>query len=635
MKVMNKYLLLCLYCCLFVWTGMADVNYRASIIDESLRMNALSVVRNSETFLEIKSEDKAIYKEIRAVTILEPEGKAAADFMFLSSPKTKLSKFTATIYDRMGEPLLKESKKKLVMEPCMPTQKNSNLVFYRYVPQPSSYPYTIVYEWEVVYTGPLMEIPLFMPQRKKAQAVEKADYTIIAPLTYEFKHVAFNAFEDYTQSATDKIKTHVFKMRNLPAIPDSPYSLSLFELAPRVMMLPIGNQDADEGLKDWTAYAQWYYNRLEHMSSLSEEQRNKIGLLAGTIHSEQEKYKLLRNSMALPQSYALLDGYIGDLPVAPISDIPYFMQLDSRMMAMYWWAILREAGIDVDYVLTSLQGEQLAETPNHHQLDYALLRVRLGGDTIWIDAGDTIVEKGYLRSMLRGRDMLVIGEGASEMFRLPLLPDTANMQTSHNRIQVERSGLTKMDLQLRSYGSCYESLRPLLAKPLRLRKRAFSDMLAHPMNIGQMSFGETVGEVPSNSLHVQMSNEYFTDYVGSTLFMSPNVLRNGFPDVQPVYRRMGDDVFVKEGFAYIDTMEIVVPENYEIDLFPEDRVMDSEYGTFSMHTELVPYGAVIIHKLLLKGGRYSASAYDDFMRFCVRVSDAYAERLYMRPKRKR
>lgn len=632
---MDKYLLLCLCFCLTVWASRADVNYRASIIDDGLRMNALSVVRNNETVLEIKSDKKAIYKESRAVTILEPEGKDAADFTFLSSSTRKLAKFTATIYDRMGEPVLKENKKKLLIEPCMPDKKNSSLVLYRYVPKPSSYPYTVVYEWEVVYAGAPQKMPLFMPQKQKAQAVERADYTIIAPPTYDFKHVAFNIFEDYTQSTTDKVKMHIFKMRNLPAIPDSPYSLSLSELAPHIMMLPIGNEEESGDLNDWAAYAQWYYKKLKDMASLSDEQRNKISVLANTAHSEQEKFRVLRDSMAVTQPYNLFEWYSGDLPLAPVSDLPYFRQLDSRMLAMYWWAVLREAGMDVEYVLTSRQGENLAETPNRHQLDYALLRIKCGEDSIWLDGGDTIVEKGYMRSMLRGHDMLVIGENTNEILRLPLFPDTANRQTSYNRIVVKSSGMTKMDLQLRSYGMCYETMRPLLVKPLRMRKQAFSDMLAHPMNIGQMSLVEKVGENPDILLHTQMSNGYFTDYVGSTLFMSPNVLRNGFPDVLPVYRRMGDDVFVKEGFTYVDTMEIIIPENYEIDLFPNDRIIESEYGTFSMHTELLPNGAIIIHKLLLRGGRYSASAYDDFMRFCVRVSDAYAEKLYMRPQRKR
>lgn len=629
MIVMNKYLSLFFCFCLSILTSMADVNYRASIIDDGLRLEALSVVRNNETTLEIKSDKKAIYKEVRAVTILAPEGKTAADFTFLASSAHRLSKFTVTIYDRMGEPVLKESKKNLLMEPCMPNKKNSDLVLYRYCPQPVSYPYTIVYEWEVVYAGELMEMPFFMPQRQKAQAVEKADYTIIAPPAYEFKYSAFNTFENYTQSATDKVRMHTFKMRNLPAIPDSPFSLPLFELAPRVMMLPAGNPE------DWAAYAQWYDKKLKDMASLTREQKSKINLLVSTVDSEQEKYKLLRDSMALVQPYALFDWYSGSLPLVPITDIPYFRQLDSRLLAMYWWAVLREAGLDVEYVLTSRQGEQLAKTPNHHQLDYALLRVKIGGDTIWMDGGDTIVEKGYLRSALRGHDMLVIGEEKSEILRLPLLPDTTNKQTSHNRIVVESSGMAKMDLQLRVFGNCSESVRPILAKPPRLRKRAISDMLAHPMNIGQVSSVETFGENPSLLLHVQMSNGFFTDYVGTTLFMSPNVLHNGFPDVLPVYRRMGDDIFVKDGFVYIDTMEFVIPENYEIDLYPNDRIMDSEYGMFSMHTELFPYGAIVVHKLQLKRGRYSANAYDDFMRFCVRVSDAYSERMYMRPKRKR
>ncbi len=613
----------------------AALRFTAASIPSELKENATTVVRADLMEYKLKPNGKAVEVGMRVITVLDPAGREAAMFECVTSREENLKKFAAITYDRYGNKVRKEGKKQLKRASYLPNHKKLNIERVQLLPTPASYPFTVVYHWERTIQNGTMHFPLLMPQKAFNQSVEYAEYTISVPDGFATKRLPIRHEENYAFSTAKRMDNHTFKMENIPAFVEDPFSKELFDRVPMIVINPkMMNHMGIEGeINSWEDFANFSYTVLDTMGTLSAEQVKRIQLLTDSIETTEEKFWILNDSISLNIPYATWDDLHGLYPLLPLQDWKFATKIDSRMMALYWWAIYKQAEIPVDYVATNSWEENLHENvPNLHQFNAALLRVRLPKDTLWIDFSSPDLPEGYFNSLWRGKDWLAIGtDGNHQFVTIPTLSDTINKQTSHTVVVVETSGKATMQFQRISYAMQYEQEKIIMKLTGKRREKAIAATFAIPSIVRNVNMTEHKDPItPSITTKANIINGQFATKIGGTLYMYPNILHLGFK-MDKTYREEGDDIVISRGYCNRDTVDIYPPKGYFIDRVPQEKEYKTPYGYFHFTFEPLPYqGVRLIYHHEMRQGTYPANTSREFLKFLRNITDAYSDRIFMK-----
>lgn len=631
---MQKYIITIFFCFLAI-TLQAALRVTANSIPQELRENASSVVRADLLTYTLKPNGTAVEVGMRVITIIDPSGREGAKFECIASRDEVLKSFSATTYDRYGKKATTAGKKDLKYTEYLPSYKKQNTERLQFIPEPASYPFSVVYHWERDITDGTMHFPLLMPQRDFKQSVEFAEYTIAVPTGFATKRLPIRHEENYTFVANKKTDNHTFKMENLPALAEDPFSKKLFDLTPKIIINPkvMSYKGVDAEVASWDDFANFSYQVLATMGTLSEEQIARIKQLTDSAKNVEEKFNVLKESMALNIPYVAFHDLHEPYPMMPLEDWKFAEQADSRMMALYWWSVFKQAEIPADYVAVNSKEENLHElVPNLHQFNAALLRVRLPKDTIWMDFSSSDLPAGYFNSLWRGKNWLAIGNDEThQMVHIPSLSDTDNTQTSHNVVAVEASGKATMQIQRISYAMRYEEEKSFLKLSDKQREKSIAATLAIPSMVRNVKMTERKdARMPSIVTKAHMINGQFATKIGNTLYMHPNVLHLGFK-MNKTYRAEGDDILISHGYCNQDTVDIYPPSQFYIDRVPQEKEYKTPFGHFYFtYMPLPNQGVRLIYFLEMNQGTYPANSSREFIKFLRNVTDAYSDRIFMK-----
>ena len=631
---MKKIILLTLLFHLTI-TLSATLRLTVASIPEDLRQDASSVVRAELIKYTVKPNGTAIETGMRAITILSPEGREAAAFACVSSKEQELKSFTADTYDRYAKKVRVENKKQMQSIVYLSSKTKVPTEQLYFLPTPASYPFSVVYHWEREIEQGTMGFPLLMPQKAFGQSVEYAEYIISVPQGYSTKRLPLRHEENYTFSASKKTDNHSFVMENIPALTEDPFSRRLIDVAPVIIINPkkFHYQKVEQEVASWDDFGGFSYCVLERMGTLSEEQKQQIKQLTDSAKNIEEKYYKLKEAISLPLSYTEWSNLRTPFPALPIQEWKNLEQADSRIMALYWWAVFKEAEIPADYVAVNSWQEHINEqAPNLHQFNHALLRIRLPKDTVWVDFSAPEYPQHYFKNIWRGYKWLAIGNDSThQIITLPTLSDMNHLQTSHNSVYVETSGKATMKFVRTSYGMQYENEKKIMALTGKNREKAIASSLAIPATVRNVAMKESAHTpLPSITTKADMTNGIFATRIGNTLYMYPNILHLGFK-LNKTRRNQGDDIAIHQGYCNKDTVDVYPPQGYYIDRIPQEKEYSASFGTFRFTFEPLPHqGVRLIYHLHMKQGVYPAELYREFVKFCRNLTDSYSDRIFMK-----
>ncbi len=100
---MKKVILAIILILLIPSVDFAQANYRVSIIPDSIKENAGSVIRFKEVVLTVNSRSHAVLKEKTAISILHESHRPLSYFKEIYDEFTKISEIKIVIYDKDGK----------------------------------------------------------------------------------------------------------------------------------------------------------------------------------------------------------------------------------------------------------------------------------------------------------------------------------------------------------------------------------------------------------------------------------------------------------------------------------------------------------------------------------------------------
>nr|MBP8067571.1 DUF3857 domain-containing protein [Pedobacter sp.] len=159
--------------------GFAQDNYNVELIPSALRSRANATIRMEETIVDIRATDQVIYTVKQVITVLNKNGENSARLDLFYDKNTSIKSVKGEVYTAEGALEGRFTQRDFVDQSAVNdfSLYEDNRVK-RYLPSRSSYPYTVVYQYEMAFRQNLI-IPSWFPKPADDVSVEKSSYTFI------------------------------------------------------------------------------------------------------------------------------------------------------------------------------------------------------------------------------------------------------------------------------------------------------------------------------------------------------------------------------------------------------------------------------------------------------------------------
>ena len=115
------------------------------------------------------------------------------------------------------------------------------------------------------------------------------------------------------------------------------------------------------------------------------------------------------------------------------------------------------------------------------------------------------------------------------------------------------------------------------------------------------------------------------------MFIPLNIFRKGFTTPASTNLRT-QDVAINYGYLDTDSIEIQLPDEYEIESIPLPTQQTSLFGSFHASVTQKDKTLVIVHRLYVKSGRYNKEEYANYLEFRKKVAQQYNAKIILKRK---
>lgn len=592
-----------------------------------------SIIRNSETNLELVSELVANEKQTLIVSVQNKEGREAASFACFCDQFSQLKQFSGELYNANGVLLQKFKKSDLTRTEFFEGLASDNYTYFLNIPEHIRPPFTVKYTWEVKYQDGLVGLPGFFPQTKYSQSVDTATYRLTVPAKGFFKYKAINSSIVPTESEGKKGGyTYTFATGSLAPIESEPYGLSLWAQIPHIFVTPIAFQMSGKrgSMENWNTFGRWQNRLLEQRDILPEKAKQKVHELTGNCQTDREKVKVLYDYLGKTTRYVSIQLGIGGLQPFMAQDVFSTGFGDCKGLSNYLKALLQEAGIPSTYTeISTNRARLLSDFASANQMNHVILQVPLPNDTLWLECTNPQIPFGYVHSQIADHDALLITPEGGVIKRLPQYSDSLNTENFNAKITLKETGEAVASVTRTSRVLQHE----MQAFITKLNETKQKDGLRREIKlpnarITTLDIKDIKEATPE--LRVTYSAELgYGTKTGNRLFIPVNVFRNGFREVSNRKPRK-QPIYLSKGYIDCDTISIQLPEKHTVESLPKNTEINSDFGHFRTNVTTLNNEIVIIQSLHIRKGVYPIDKFGDFCAFTDLITKSYENKIVLK-----
>jgi len=610
-------------------------NLNVSAIPDSLKKNAYGVIRFSTTEFEYKSATIGVEKCTKAITILDKKGKDMADFHYSGDRFRELKDFSGKLYDANGILLRKFKMSDVKTTEWSGSLASDDLTYY-FTCETPSFPFTILYEYEVGWKDGILTFPAFFPQSNHNLSVEKAGYRLIVQENTEYRSKAFHMNPEALKSTVKGITSYDWKVNNLCAIeaesfdPDLNNYVPLLYIGPKNFMY----DDVPGNITDWESMGKWKYSLIRNRDLLTDETKSRIVGLTKDAKSDREKVKILYDFLGQTTRYVSIQLGIGGYQPMEAAEVCKTGFGDCKGLSNYMKAMLSVIGISSNYTgirLDKAEKTLLPDYANFYQMNHAILQVPLLNDTLWLECTNPRVPFGSVHNSIAGHDALVISEQGGRIFRLPDYPDSLNVEKNGASIELSADGSAIITMQKQCNVKIYDNYNGFsLSKSTEQADNLREDIHLPNVNMGAILVKEDKSPLPKLAIDYTWTTPLYGNQTGNRLFVPVNPFRSTYEWMKKS-KRVHDMEF-SMGFKDIDSIFISVPAGYEIETMPASSTVNTPFGSLVSTIQSTEKGILIHQTLFIPTGKYPVSSYPEFVAFFGKITTAYNSKIILKKR---
>ena len=594
--------------------------YAVTNIPEALKKNANVVKRIEEERFTLKSPGEAVYYRKYALTILNENGDKHADFQQYYDRFIEIKGIAGVLYDALGNKV-KELKNKDIQDLSgvsdISLMEDNRVKYHSFYYK--AYPYTVEYVLELKYNG-TMFYPSWQPLEDEYFSVQQSKFIFECPLNYEFRYKTFHYDGQAVEQSTDK-KRMTWEIKDAPAIIRESYSPSLRHLTTYVMFGPTEfEMQAYKGnMKSWQDLGKFIYTLKQGRDELPLNIKQKVHEIADGVTDPREKIRLLYEYMQKNTRYVSIQLGIGGWQPFDAKYVATKGYGDCKALSNYMYSILKEAGIKSYYTVIgagSVKPNLETEFPSS-QFNHAILcAVINNNDSVWLECTSQTLPSGYLSDFTDDRYALLIDETGGNLVHTPKYGMKENLQQRMINARVDAEGLLLADIKTNYSGIQQDHLHMLINNLSKDKVKEYLDeeLAFATYTVNNFSYKEDKKLIPEIEETLSVTADHYATISGKRLFIEPNIMNKSGRKLKSGEERKYD---IELDIEYYDTdkIEIEIPAGYKPESIPQDAVVESKFGKYSVSAKFDRNKIIYTRSMQQFSGLFPKSDYAEMIKF--------------------
>lgn len=606
---------------------IAQDSYDSFSIPSELLENANAVIRYSEQIVTVEHISELNVKKTRVITVLNKKGNRHVDAYLGYNPSLKIKKLNAIVYNSLGVEIKKFKKSDFNDESAISggtMYSDSRVKFLKYTPR--LYPYTIkiTTEYSTLNTA---FIRGWTPLNGYNLSIEYSKFTFKSEtIPFRVKMYNDNLLIHPTVNKTKSIV--IGELVNQKAIDFEYLAPVISDLVPNlsISLNQFNLFGKKGGGSNWKEFGKWQYdNLLAGRDELDDEVIAKINKLTKHLSSDLEKAKIIYKYVQDNTRYISVQLGIGGLQPQPASDVDRLKYGDCKGLSNYTKALLNSQNIDafyaevyagsvkknVDNDFTSFQGNHII-----------LYLPQENKDPVWLECTSQTSPFGFLGDFTDDRDVLVMKPTGGEIMHTTRYIGKDNTQISNSKIQIDIDGSMQVNLNINSTGLQYDNLKWIDKLNTDDKKEYYLDKWTNLNGLEVKNVNLINSKFPIFlKEELSMSASKFAILINDKMLLPINPFNRSVNQLV-VYKDRKLPFQIKRSFIDTDTNEFQVPTGYQLDYLPEDTLITSEFGTYSIQINKISESEFVYkRKFEMNEGVYINEkyvAYADFLKKIIK-----------------
>ncbi len=602
-----------------------ELKYGISGIPDSLKKNANSVVRVSETTFQVYDNFKAQTTVLYAVTILNAKALDEAEMRVYYDNNSSVNYFKFRIYNTLGEDITRSFKTLEVTDESatsggqLYTDDRCKVVN----PTFAQYPVTIEYSYEVK-SQIITYYPRWVPMAYTNMSLQKASFTLIVPKTQSPRIKGVYHIPEAKTTSDEQNNRYSWEISNIAAIETEPYSPPYYEQIPYLLLAPdrVKYDEYYNSFNSWSDFGKFQSYLNQGRDQLPPETVMKVTDLIKECPDNRSKVKKVYKYMQDRTRYVGVQIGIGGSQPIPADYVDKKGYGDCKGLVNYTKALLTTVGIKSFYTLVSAgthSAPLITDFPCE-QFNHIILCVPDDRDTIWLECTSQRKAFGYLGTFTDNRDALVVNENGGALVKTIAYSANENISSRKVSVIIDNEG----DASVKTFtenkaiqseeieGEIYES--PEDQRKEYLKQVGYSDCIINSLKYTLKGDFIPAGTVEADlfvpAYASKSGNRYFVPIVMPDRGVS--VPQNSTPRVNPVV--------VSRAFTDCDTVVITIPAGFNTEFIPGKQLIDSKFGKYTLAAELIGNQLHCYRSLVVFADRYKAAEYTDFVAFLKKTA---------------
>lgn len=473
----------------------------------------------------------------------------------------------------------------------------------------------IDYEWQISGRNRIMPNQFWTIWYLQSQAPTMLSrYTLEVPASRVFKHLSNNTQikPKVVTSLDGKTVTYTWEGRDYPEVEPEPYMPPLTDICPWFELSSVAS---------WNEIAAWYWKLVEPQMKLSPEIQQAVDELTKDKKTQADKAKAIFYWVEDRIRYVGLEFGTGAYEPHSARDVFQNRYGDCKDQATLLVTMLRAAGIKAYPVLvpTKLKGMTSQRLPSPGVFDHAIGVAEIDGVRIWLDTTAEVCPFGGLPQSDRGREVLVIKDGAGEFVKTPDYSADENMTYQSANIKLNADGGITASVLWTSSGSTDLSARGTYkyAKPSQIKEGFEGSVAAISPDAKLTNYSVTDPERRDEPLKLryEFQSGGWADRTRRFLIFRPSLYQTVLSETPFSKSDRKYEILFHEKSSSISETQIILPDGITVEEIPDNVSLKADFATFDRTYELSGNTLKIMEKLVRQDAKVPVSRYSEVKKF--------------------
>lgn len=593
--------------------GKSKPFFPTSLITDSLKENAVAVVRLEEIKIDVISLEQYNYSFRRVITILKPAGDEFGMFLEGYSKFIKLKNSELSVYNAEGEIIevarQYSFKDYNISEASGTLFTDSRFLVYEYK-EAKTYPYTVEIKYNIE-SKLTFSFPEWIPFPDYKVSVEENNYTLKTPISIPINYKNF--FHQYlpTFSTNESYNIYNWTIKNAKAKEDEVFT---DEEIPYTMICPTefiidGYKGSN---KSWLDFGQWIYTLNSGREKLTSEVMYQLDQLTKGVSDLKEKARIVYDFLQKKTRYVSIQVGLGGWQPIESKEVCEKSYGDCKGLSLFTMSCLRHVGIDAKYVLVYAGDDPPVLTQDFtcNAFNHAIVCAPIDGDTLWFETTSQVAPFNYLGTFTDNRWVLLVDSAQSKLIKTPSgVNELMNVSTN---MQFNSFGEFEINSHLKVKGEVFEE-GSYFEKEATFDKNKW---LRERMNIDAFHVISTDYLVNKSKHQLEMNIQLYHPNIKLTDNIYIPVKPYGqFSLPINLSKNRSHNITLQRPIIQTDTTEILIPDGYKLSFLPQFIDFKNQFGSYFSETILIENGKKLLlrRSFELHAGFYEANTFQSLM----------------------